>query len=359
MAGDADAVDVRRRCYMDFAVGGRPIGRVLFELFYDDAPKTCENFRALCTGERGHVPDHPTVPMHYKGSTIHRVIAGFVVQGGDFTAGDGSGGWSIWGQSFEDETFRHSHESSGLLSMANSGPNTNCSQFFITTTDSPHLDQRHVVFGRVLKGMGVVRQMEHTSVGPKDRPVEAITIVDCGDLGHEEDDGVFEDPRDPYEDFPQDSVPPLSDGLKLEAAKLLKGLGNEHFKEQELPAAVLKYEKALRYLSASRPAPEAQLDATRVRVACLSNLSQCWLKLKQFANARKSAEAALKHDPSNAKVLFRLATALYELDECDLARTFATRARDESPDDKGPAQLLQKLKARRQQQTEKMKRMFG
>lgn len=168
------------RVFFDVAIDGKPAGRIEFELFADNTPKTAENFRALCTGERGQ--GQGGKPLSFKGSLFHRVIPGFMLQGGDFTRGNGTGGESIYGERFADETFEGKagdHAGPGLLSMANAGPNTNGSQFFITVAPTPHLNGKHVVFGQVLSGYDVVKAVE--AVGTRSgRTNAAVTITDCG-----------------------------------------------------------------------------------------------------------------------------------------------------------------------------------
>jgi peptidylprolyl isomerase len=167
------------KVFMDIGIGGSKVGRVVFQLYADTTPKTAENFRALCTGEKGKSKSGAT--LHFKGSKFHRVIKDFMIQGGDFTAGNGTGGESIYGTKFQDENFRVKHTKPGLLSMANAGPNTNGSQFFITTTVTSHLDGKHVVFGEVIEGMDVVREIENCKV-EESKPVDGVEIMDCGEL---------------------------------------------------------------------------------------------------------------------------------------------------------------------------------
>lgn len=226
---------VNPRVYLDISIGGELEGRIVIELFHDVVPKTAENFRALCTGEKGIGPN-TGVPLHFKGSCFHRVIKGFMIQGGDISAGDGTGGESIYGLNFEDESLELKHERKGILSMANSGPNTNGSQFFITTTRTPHLDGKHVIFGKVVKGIGVVRSVELGVVGENDRPVQDVVIVDCGEIPEGADDGVinfFKD-GDTFADWPVDLETKTEDiQWWMSAVDSIKSFGNEHYKVNE------------------------------------------------------------------------------------------------------------------------------
>ncbi|KAG4135269.1 hypothetical protein ERO13_D08G205800v2 [Gossypium hirsutum] len=165
--------------FFDVSIGGDLVERIIIELFADVVPKTAENFRALCTGEKG-IGKSTGKPLHYKGTFFHRIIKGFMAQGGDFSKGNGTGGESIYGGKFADENFKLTHDGPGVLSMANSGPNTNGSQFFITFKRQPHLDGKHVVFGKVIKGIEVLKKIELVGTGDG-KPAQPIKISDCGE----------------------------------------------------------------------------------------------------------------------------------------------------------------------------------
>ncbi|ORX70251.1 hypothetical protein DL89DRAFT_267472 [Linderina pennispora] len=164
--------------FFDITIGGKDVGRIKMELFADKVPRTAENFRQLCTGE--HRVNH--APQGYKGSPFHRIIKGFMAQGGDFVKGNGTGRTSIYGDKFADESFELKHTGPGLLSMANSGENTNGCQFFITLAEAPWLDGKHVVVGKLVDGLLTLRKIENVPTGRDNKPTLPVLISECGEM---------------------------------------------------------------------------------------------------------------------------------------------------------------------------------
>ncbi|CEJ80724.1 Putative 41 kDa peptidyl-prolyl cis-trans isomerase [[Torrubiella] hemipterigena] len=327
-----DSKPTRPRVFFDISLGGKPAGRIAMELYSDLVPKTAENFRSLCTGEKG--TGKSGKPLHYKGSIFHRVIKQFMIQGGDFTAGDGTGGESIYGAKFEDEAFPKKHDRPFLLSMANAGANTNGSQFFITTVPTPHLDGKHVVFGEVLNGKSVVRQIENLRTAAGDKPEKEVLIADCGELTGDEalaaDTKQPDATGDPYEDFPDDfpaEQQPLPAKKILEIAGACKDFGNKAFKSGDLNLGLEKYEKGLRYLNEDpdlddEPAStKPALDA--LRFSLNNNSALLSMKLENWTDCIRSATSALAvsgvADTDRAKALYRRGFANVRVKDEDAA----------------------------------------
>ncbi|KAJ3692792.1 hypothetical protein LUZ60_011887 [Juncus effusus] len=179
---------VTNRVYLDVAIDGQHLGRIIVGLYGEIVPKTAENFRALCTGEKGNMTNGK--PLHYKGSQFHRIITSFMIQGGDILQGNGKGTVSIFGNNFPDENFIIKHSHPGIISMANNGPDSNGSQFFITTIKTSWLDGEHVAFGRVIQGMDTVYAIEGGAGTHNGKPRKKVVIVDSGEIPKIEWDSI-------------------------------------------------------------------------------------------------------------------------------------------------------------------------
>jgi len=347
----------RPRVFFDVEVGGSPIGRVTMELYSDLVPKTAENFRCLCTGEKGIGKSGK--PLHYKGSIFHRVIKQFMIQGGDFTAGDGTGGESIYGAKFEDEAFPKKHDKPFLLSMANAGPNTNGSQFFVTTVPTPHLDGKHVVFGEVLNGKSVVRQIENLPTASGDKPSKDAVIADCGELtGDEALQAAIKQPDalgDPYEDFPEDNEQGSLDAQKiLTIATACKDYGNKAFKANNYAIGVSKYEKGIRYLNEEpeldNEPPETKTKLDSLRYSLNSNSALLSSKLEAWEDAVRFATAALAvsgiTEKERAKALFRRGFASVRLKDEESAVKDLEEAHKLIPEDPAVTNELASVKSK-------------
>ncbi|BGP31049.1 peptidyl-prolyl cis-trans isomerase cpr6 [Rhodotorula toruloides] len=353
------------RVYFDVSIQGHSAGRIVMELFADVVPKTAENFRALTTGEKG--VGKAGKPLSYKGSKFHRVIRKFMIQGGDFTAGNGTGGESIYGEKFEDENFDLKHDKPFLLSMANAGPGTNGSQFFITTVPTPHLDGKHVVFGRVLHGRSVVRLIEESPVNG-DAPTEEILISDCGELAEGADGIMADEFADGHEEYPSDDESDINDPkTALKVATEIKECGTDLFKKGNFEQAQKKYTKALRYLDRhlDLQARDFELEGqfATLRLSILLNSSLTALKVPGTTSAQlgvKQATRALsldadpeEHpmhkkltDAEKAKALYRRAMASIVLKEETEAIADLELASKLQPEDGGIKAQLNAAKKR-------------
>jgi len=336
-------------------------------------PKTAENFRALCTGEKG--TGTLGKPLSYQGSGFHRVIKGFMCQGGDFTAGNGTGGESIYGEKFEDEGFPAKHDRPFLLSMANSGPNTNGSQFFITVAPTAHLDGKHVVFGEVIKGKSLVRQIENYPTGQGDLPTAPIVIEACGVLSPDDpslSETAVSSDGDSYEDYPEDEDRDVQNPeIALGIAKEIRELGNKLFKEGKTELALAKYQKSLRYLDVHTELPDGSppelkesFDALRAPLLLNSALAAVRVQPPLSENgsiAVKSATRALSLQLSTAdkaKALYRRALGHIITKDEDSAEADLVEASQLVPEDKAIAGELAKIRQHKKEKKEKEKKAY-
>lgn len=280
-----------------------------------------------------------------------------MIQGGDFTAFNGTGGESIYGEKFDDENFDLKHEKPFMLSMANSGPGTNGSQFFITTVPTPHLDGKHVVFGQVINGKNIVREIENLKT-VSDKPTEDVKIVDCGELNGADFDKATEKEADstgdPYEDFPDDEGSSLKTADHFKIATEVKEFGNKAFKSGDSELAIGKYQKALRYLNELPLSDEGEVDhkdeIESLQFTLNSNLAAAGIKAKRFNDAQKWATTAIDtpsktvSDKLKAKAYFRRGEANVGLKDLDMAVSDYEKASSLDPNDAGIKNSLAKAR---------------
>lgn len=352
-------------CWFKVSIGGVPCEEdIVLRLYDDKTPKTCANFRALCEGNEGKTVPNSNTPMTYKNSIFHRIIPKFMLQGGDFTNHNGTGGVSIYGEKFADENFDVPCDRPGLLAMANAGPNTNGSQFFITTVPCHHLTGRHVVFGHVVRGMTTVRKLEHTPTGAQDRPIAECRIIDCGSIAEEDLPPVAPAADgDNYPEYVEDSEKPLTDDDKLAAGEAIRSIGNEYFKKGEYLKATDKYKKALRYLGEVLDTSAVHQSLKDKKVACNSNMAMCYIKLAKWSECKQAASAAIAEDGNNAKAYFRRGCAYLETKDYDEARNDFKRVLSLEASNPDAAAKLQEVQAKEAAQQARMaagfKKMFS
>ncbi|XP_057769030.1 peptidyl-prolyl cis-trans isomerase CYP40-like isoform X2 [Salvia miltiorrhiza] len=330
---------VNPRCFLDVSIGGELEGRMVVELYKDVVPKTVDNFRALCTGERG-VGSVTGVPLHYKGSRFGRIIRGFMVQGGAISVENGVSGESIYGLTFEDENFELKHTRKGMLSMANNGPNSNESQFSILTTQAPHLDGKCVVFGKLIKGFGVLRAVEYTAVTEDYCPTADVVIVDCGEIPEGGDDGTvnfFKD-GDLYPDSPMDlDVKPDTYSWVISAIESIKIIGNMHFKKQDFKMAIRKYRKAIKYQDLCWEMPDLDQEQSellrKIKSQILTNSCMCKMKLGDLDGALLDADFAIRETKDNPKAFYRQGQVYMALNNIDAAVESFQKALELEPTD--------------------------
>lgn len=361
-----------KKTFFDISIGGKTAGRIVFNLF-DDTPKTSENFYQLCKGDYGFAKSNPAIPLSYKKSIFHRVIKNFMLQCGDFTNGNGTGGESIYGEKFEDENFIHKHDRPYLLSMANAGPNTNGSQIFITLEKTDWLDGKHVVFGEVIMGTRLAKRIENLKT-ENDKPVEDVVIDDCGVLPDD-----FEVPEDAdkisKDIYGDDWEPTLGDEKRInvksfdsviKGANAVKDIAAACFKEKKFDVAHEKYEKALSYLDSYSPEDLPKEDEEVLKnskVALNNNLAICSIKQGKYKDALEPTTKILHlegiDDKSKAKALYRRGLAYYHLNNPEMALTDLEFATMFSSNDQAIHKAIDDAKALKKKTNDKQKKSLS
>ncbi|XP_074037539.1 cyclophilin 40 isoform X2 [Leptinotarsa decemlineata] len=303
--------------YLDLNYGGAKAGRVLIELFRDKVPKAAENFRALCTGEKGL--GKRGKPLHYKGTKFNKVISMCMVQGGDVVNNDGSGGESIYGDIFEDEDFSIKHEEPGMVGMMNSGPNSNQSQFYITTQPCYHLDDTNIVVGRVVKGLRLITEMsEYPRVN--DRPLELLMIENCGECkpGESWNIGENDETEDIYTPWPDDCEEEfLKNPIVAELTiNNIKNSGKHFYNKNEFINAERKYTKCLRYIDWTLT-HKIEIDKIEdIQSVLLLNLAAVKLRRRKYKEAILLCNEHMRSLNGDSRLLLNLKCCIFEFARC-------------------------------------------
>ncbi|ODV58133.1 peptidylprolyl isomerase CPR6 [Ascoidea rubescens DSM 1968] len=369
---------IRPRVYFNISIDSKPSGRLTFELFDDIVPKTAENFRALCTGETGI--GKAGKPLWFKGCTFHRIIKDFMIQGGDFTQGNGTGGESIYGEKFDDENFKLSFDKPFYLAMANSGPNTNGSQFFITTVKTPHLDNKHVIFGKLLYGKKLLKKMENLKTDSNDAPLKPCKVLDSNQIlppYNDKDNDDNENNKnvnspdqfgDIYEDsiFDNDNIDIDNPKSVFDAVENIKSIGTALFKAKDFQNAFEKYSKASEYLNDYFP-DDLSTDninyLNNLKASIYSNLALVALKLNKNPAAIKNATLCLESENLSqsfkSKALYRRALAHINSHNEDQALTDLNNALQLSPNDPAVLAAITTAKANKRLRTQREKQAFA
>lgn len=366
----------RSKTYFQVSIAGKAAGTIVFELFDEVVPKTVQNFVTLCDETNGLTcKTKESTTLCYQGSIFHRVIPDFMLQFGDFTRFDGTGGESIYGEKFEDEDFSASHDRPFLLSMANAGPNTNGSQCFITTVPTPHLDGKHVVFGEVIQGTRIVKLIEALQCDQSNnKPMLEVKIDHCGILPN--DYVVPEDaeqtPTDQYGDnfensLKNDTKVDIQDVRSvLAAVETVKAIGTQQFKLQNFEVALEKYLKCDKLLKEYYPEDLPEEDIAKVNQAKVSlplNIAICGLKTGNYQSVLTAASEVLyaegADDKAKAKALYRRGLAYYHINDTDMALTDLEMATTFQPNDAAILKAIADTKARRKNDNDKQKKSLS
>lgn len=333
--GDEETAEENIFVFLDLKIDDENAGRVVIELFHTVAPKSCENFRALCTGEKGSTEDG--VKLHYRNSVFHKVVARCLVQGGDIVSGNGSGGVSIYGPTFDDENFDIMHVEEGMVGFANSGPNTNNSQFYITTDSCNHLNGLNVIFGKVRKGLNIIKEMYKEIIPETDTTQVVCKVVNCGQFKRGEDWSINEmdETKDIYPPWPDDWEIPADIDFD-EVITNIKNSGNLYYYNKNFIDSDRKYKKTLRYLDWVKTTNKSGNcnKLLKMKLNTLLNLAAVRLHRNKPLDVVNFCTQVLKIDHKNGKAYFRRGQAYMKLKEYDKSITDLKRAKTLYPNDK-------------------------